>query len=380
MTKQTLNRHNKTRAKTKDPGTRLAKLLNSHIQSVTNKQTPSSVISMASKHLKRAECPPIPPTLKQYLTPEAPIAKGHRVTQVELKKMLETSQVKVTHPNEPSKLPSPKPFPPESLTPHFARKHETEATGSETEHKVVALFEQTQITNTTQYPYCCVGILLISVLNSAGRTTSNTYCTGVLVGKNMVLTDGYVLPWNQSYRITFIPGYNSEASNSAPFGTANVTNWYGYDPPQNQTQQNYAVCHLDSDIGYKTNWMGTAWFGDDGVYQNNQWNSVGYPSGNVQIAALQINPNNIQDNYGSTQVDTSQFASGGWVGGPMWNFGNAIFQEALALDANSAYCVAVWVGTNSTGGFLGIGNTTYDAHVGGQDMVNCVVYGINNWS
>ena len=195
-----------------------------------------------------------------------------------------------------------------------------------------------------------------------------------------MLTDGYVLPWHQNYRIKFIPGYNTEASNSTPFGTANVINWYGYDPPQNQTQQNYVVCLLDSDIGNTTNWMGTAWFGDDGVYQNNQWNSVGYPSGNVQIAALQINPNNIQDNYGSTQVDTSQFASGGWIGGPMWNFGNAIFQEALDLDANGAYCVAVWVGTNSTGGFLGIGNTTYDAHVGGQDMVNCVVYGINNWS
>ena len=83
---------------------------------------------MASKHLKRAECPPIPPALERYLALETPIAKGHRVTK-ELKKILETSQVKVTHPHELAKFPSPKPFPSESLAPHFARKPEAESHG-----------------------------------------------------------------------------------------------------------------------------------------------------------------------------------------------------------------------------------------------------------
>jgi len=324
-------------------------------------------------HPAPSDSRPIPPALEKYITPEAPIAKANRISKEELKELINTSQAKVTHGHKSATETTPSS---EKHTTQVHHKHDT----TEVAHSGKTLkpdWTQSQVTDTTQYPYSCVGIVLISVTDSNGRTTSNTYCTGVLVGKNLMLTIGSALPWNQNCRIAFIPGYNN---GSAPFGTANVLQWYGYDVPSNQVQQNYAVCQLDRDIGYRTNWMGTAAFASDSTYSNANWNSVGYSSGDVQITATDININNVQDWSGSTQLDTGEFASGGWAGGPMWNLGNNIFDLSVNLDPGTAYCVAVWGGYNSTGGFLGIGNTTYDANVGGDDMVYLVIYGINNWS
>ena len=157
-----------------------------------------------------------------------------------------------------------------------------------------------------------------------------------------------------------LSGYNH---GSQPFVSANGVTGYGYNINTNRTvtQDNYIVYERDSSIGNKRGWMDFGYAGDDLFRGAFHWQSVGYPSGDAIVYAMDIGIRKIV----SRQLDTDVIASNIWTGGPFYNTGD----QFVGTDAGpSSYDVTgVFAGSKiSYGGFPPDVNQ-YDSFVGGQD-------------
>jgi len=232
-------------------------------------------------------------------------------------------------------------------------------------------FGQGPVPDSTQYPYSLIGICFVQ--NHADN--SNSWCTGTLVGSNMILTAGNAIPWNNDWSMQFIPAYNS---GTAPFGVVNVSQVWGYNPNGSCTDD-YLVAHLETPIGNEIGWFGTYGSGNGGDYQaapSYLWNSVGYPNGTVQITTTNFGIDNTgtSDGDGSVDLDTQVFIQPGWVGGPVW----AQF-DFNGTDGD----LGPWVCGVVAGGGISIdfwGNVSqWQVNEGGNDMVSIVLYGQDNW-
>jgi len=234
---------------------------------------------------------------------------------------------------------------------------------------VKADFSQGPVPNSSQNPYCLIGICFIQ----SGDST--TYFTGTLVGSNVILTAGNAIPWGGSWSMQFIPAYND---GNAPFGVINVSQVYGYNPNGSCTDD-YLVGELDTSIGNELGWFGTYGSGNGGDYQaagSEFWNSVGYPNGTVQITATNFGIDNTgtSDNDGSVDLDTQVFIQGGWTGGPVW-----AQYDFNGTDGN----LGPWICGVVAGGGISVdfwGNISqYQVNEGGNDMVSLVLYAQDNW-
>lgn len=234
---------------------------------------------------------------------------------------------------------------------------------------VRADFAQFPVRDSTQSPYSQIGICFVQ------SGDSHTYCTGALVGENVVLTVGNAIPWNTPWSMQFIPAYNN---GDAPFGVVNVSEVYGYNPNGSCTDD-YLVCHLESPIGNELGGFGTYGSPNGSDYQEASsefWNSVGYPNGTVQITATNfgIDNTNTSDGGGSIDLDTQIFIDAGWVGGPVW----AQYPFNGTDDDDGPWICAVVAGGGLSVNFWG-NISQYQVNEGGNDLVSLVRYAQDHW-
>lgn len=305
--------------------------------------------------------PPVfAPKSGNFRDPKAPVPRITVVDKLEVRRSVGASSVKAIHGFKPAEV---------ERAPVRQTGRKTSKVKETAERDPRSLFEISTVGNPSQYPYCAVGLVHWIYLTSDVAEYMNVYATAVLVGSNFILTTSSVIPMGVDVvSAVFYPAYNN---GSDPYGFANIIGGYVY-PSPNSPQNNYGVLQLDSDIGNSTGWMGAQSFPDDGPYANNVFNSIGYPDGNGQVEATDIEIYSVEDYEGSKEMDTPVFASGSWIGGPFWNLGENINQVEVTLEANTPYVVGVLAGTSNDG--------TTDAVAGGVDMINLIFYAIDNWS
>lgn len=127
----------------------------------------------------------------------------------------------------------------------------------------------------TSYPWSTVGRV---------GTTSGGACTGTMVGRNLLLTGGHCMQWNDDGTIgsfSFTPAF---FNGDAPFGTAWATRVYYWMQAEGpglsdlESAYDYVVAVLNTNIGDSTGYAGyrvynPSWNG------GNYWQNTGYPGG-----------------------------------------------------------------------------------------------------
>lgn len=312
-----------------------------------------------------------PEQAKELLTPPPPAVNITRVSKEHVKSKV-AAQPKTVRGHKPAELELTS-TPPKTgeWSPDLTHKPEIKAKLAQLKPETLkVLFTEMGITNTTQYPFSCIGLVVINIGDSAYSFS------GCMIGPNYLITVGHLIPWGKSYGLRFFPGYNH---GSQPFGSANGVTGYGYNVDTNSTlQDDYIVYELDSSIGNKCGWMGFGYIGDNLFRGAFHWQSAGYPLGDAMVYATDIGIGNIEDSGGSTQLDTDVITSNIWTGGPFYNTGDQFV--GTDADPSSYYVMGVFAGSEiSYGGFPPNVNQ-YDSFVGGQDMFNLGIYAINNYS
>jgi hypothetical protein len=214
------------------------------------------------------------------------------------------------------------------------------------------------------YPWCTIGRVETTRPGAAPRHGS-----GVLVGPNLLLTASHVMPWgSEDASVRFIPAYRGGVD--PRFGDAYVERYRGvrYDFSGETSGTDYVICRLNTAIGARTGWMGSQSWGDEDRYHDGLWFSSGYPlsfiGGQLPAAELWIPIEDIDDDDDGLQLETDEFTSEGWSGGPLWGW---IGGEPRVIGI----CSGVdWDWPDPKRSMF----------AGGALMVDLVKHGIANWS
>lgn len=122
-------------------------------------------------------------------------------------------------------------------------------------------FENRHLLHDTRYPWRCVGRV----------STHDGNGTGVLVGRNLVVTAAHVIPWADHRPISFDTSHVVE-----PGVRANVVEARGYDTVL--TGYDWAILKLDQPLGDQLGFMGFNGYSSDWE-DDPVWTIVGYPEG-----------------------------------------------------------------------------------------------------
>jgi hypothetical protein len=217
------------------------------------------------------------------------------------------------------------------------------------------------------YPWCTMGQVLV------GHTLGTTLWSGsgVLVGRNLLLTASHVAPWNRGpgqWWMRFVPG---RRINDEPHGSSYVETFYGtYSDPGNfeASGKDYVICKLYTPLGNALGWMGSRSFGSEDDYYNRRFISVGYPGyfGDRPAVDFDIDIDDIDSDSPGLELETTYpgVEAPGWSGGALWMWEN-----------ESPIVVGVLSGNEKD---------EFDPrrHVWGAGglLVDRVRYGIANWS
>ena len=233
--------------------------------------------------------------------------------------------------------------------------------------KEPGMLSRHRVVNEKIYPWNTIGRVFVG----QGPITNVLWTgSGVLVGKNLLLTAGHVAPWaNPNAWMRFIPAFNSGA---APFGSSFVEKYYGYHQDGEVNGLDYVICKLSTQLGASIGSMGSKSFGSDSDYYNGVWTSVGYPvepanpGGQSMIVEDNVKIIDVDDEGSEgKELETHLYSVGGWSGGPLWAF----------FGPNEPYVIGVMSGDETD--FL---QPRHTVSAGGSAMVKLVKYGIANWS
>lgn len=233
------------------------------------------------------------------------------------------------------------------------------------------------------YPWCTVGYIETSI----GRTGA-----GVLVGSNFFITSGRLVPWGPNpWWMRFAAGYNgppldpNALTNTTPYGWVYVEECYGYDTVS-PGPTDYVVCKLYSSLGDQTGYMGAEVLPNTADYITS-WPFVAFPgSVGEPILPEMSEPIPIEsiedDNFPSDMllISSNMDVVFGLADGPAEEFTQGIVGCPLVngWPDNPPYVIALQSGQTGEPGDDG-----YKPYVGwsaGEDMVNLVWYGRDNWS
>jgi V8-like Glu-specific endopeptidase len=210
------------------------------------------------------------------------------------------------------------------------------------------------------YPWCTVGRIITR--SSLGAWTGS----GVLVGPNLVLTAGHVAPWGGSnWSMEFIPALREGDPNPRPFGSSFISQYRGFNRPSDVFGYDYAICQLYNPLGHALGWMGAQSWGNEAEYERRDYTSSGYPAtfGGRPAVQFSVGIRDIDNDNPGKELETVQYTSGGWSGGPLWFFAG-----------QSPTVVGVLSGAETDGL-----DPRRDVYAGYTAMIDLVRFGLANW-
>jgi V8-like Glu-specific endopeptidase len=167
----------------------------------------------------------------------------------------------------------------------------------------------------SSYPWGCIGLIESS---DTGRGTG----TGTLVGRNLVVTAGHLVPWgggDQAW-MKFTPAaYLSEGSLFGKTVTAYATDARGYDDNDSVAGYDWAILKLDEPLGDIAGYMGYNSYSSDWE-DLNIWTIVGYPQGQGPFwqGGISVNDDDDDSNDGQELETEDADTDSGHSGGPMF--------------------------------------------------------------
>ena len=173
------------------------------------------------------------------------------------------------------------------------------------------------------WPWCTVGRVFYG---HGTNLAHNNAGTGVLVGRDLLLTASHLAPWGErpgNWWMHFVPAY----SNGTPYlmGSSYVRSFYGVrnEGDGDVTGLDYVICKLYEPLGDQCGWMGTQSWGNTDAYYSYDWISVGYPEtffvGELPAVQFAIGIKDIDGDGDGLELETVDFTAHGWSGGPLWN-------------------------------------------------------------
>jgi hypothetical protein len=218
------------------------------------------------------------------------------------------------------------------------------------------------------YPWCTIGQVLVGH-NLGTQLWSGS---GVLVGRNLLLTASHIAPWNRGpgqWWMRFVPG---RRITDEPHGSSFVESFFGtYSDPNDfeASGKDYVICKLYTPLGAALGWMGSRSFGSESDYYNRRFISVGYPGyfGDKPAVDFDIDIDDIDSDSPGLELETTFWGApqgDGWSGGPLWMWEN-----------EKPYVVGVLSGNEKDE----LDPRRYVWGAGGL-LVDRVKHGINNWS
>jgi hypothetical protein len=152
--------------------------------------------------------------------------------------------------------------------------------------------------------------------------------TGVLVGRNVILTASHVAVWNREpgkWWMRFFPGWYDGPS--PKLGSSFVEQFRGPGPQSHPNSNDFVVCKLYTPLGDALGFFGYHWSSDDDFYYDQRWWSIGYPEyefgGQRPLLQAEIEVEDIDDNGNGREIEVdlnNYILNGGWSGGPLWGF------------------------------------------------------------
>ncbi len=164
----------------------------------------------------------------------------------------------------------------------------------------------------SSYPWGCIG----SVRNNEGMSG-----TGVLVGRNFVVTAGHLIPWSSGSNgwVQFTPADYLGTSLFGSTVTAYATDARGYDDGDTVAGYDWAIVKLDQPLGDLAGYMGCNSYSSDWE-DVTCWTMVGYPGGAGPFwqNGISVNDDDDDDNGGQELETENGDTLSGYSGGPMF--------------------------------------------------------------
>ncbi|KAK2809965.1 hypothetical protein FQN50_003379 [Emmonsiellopsis sp. PD_5] len=273
----------------------------------------------------------------------------------------------------PGSIPPPNPPAPENNLTVVPWTAHNAAKLSALNPNMAGLYYRNRIANPSTYPWNTIG----RVIYNRYKGDTGGWCTGALVGRNLLLTASHCFPWGygKARWMTFAPGYRN---GSEPYGSSYVSQCRGVKNIYNVTGIDYILCRLCEPLGDLTGWMGTKWWRDPEPYMDRTWRSSGYPAdafvGDEQMLLSNISLINV-DYHGQLgrELETNLFAVSGWSGGPMWEYIDGEPTIVGVCSGAERRC------SEQVAGCDGELEEPYTVSAGGRLMSELVAYGLMHW-
>lgn len=211
--------------------------------------------------------------------------------------------------------------------------------------------------NRLSWPWRTIGIVFCS---------NGKQGTGVLVGPNLMLTCGHIVPWGMSsWWMEFIPAFR--ITRPGPFGNSFVEAYRGYNTEPEVSGHDYVICKLYTPLGRALGWMGTQSWGNEEEYYRRRYVSSGYPDsfGDRQAVEVDMGLRDIDSDSPGIELEFSlanRDFGHGWSGGPLW------------LPSEGPIVTGVLSGTEKDEF-----DPRFAVFAGGRGMVDLVQFGLDNW-